>query len=86
MLKGFPVPEEAFGGKQVRYVSKHRRLGWATSRTHFFFFLIYYLFLAVLGLCCCAQAVSSCGERGLLFIVVRGLLISVASLVAEHGL
>ena len=45
-----------------------------------------YLFLAVLGLCCCAWAFSSCGERGLLFIVVRGLLIAVASLVVEHGL
>ena len=31
-------------------------------------------------------AFSSCGERGLLFVVVRGLLIVVASLVAEHGL
>ena len=46
--------------------------------------LFIYLFLAALGLHCCAQAFSSCGERGLLF-VVRGLLIAVAS-VAEHGL
>ena len=44
------------------------------------------LFLAVLGLCGCTLAFSSCGERGLLFVVVRGLLIAVASLVAEHGL
>ena len=51
----------------------------------FFFFLIN-LFLATLGLCCCAQAFSSCGERGLLFVAVRGLLIVVASLVAEHRL
>ena len=29
---------------------------------------------------------SSCGEWGLLFVVVCGLLIVVASLVAEHGL
>ena len=29
---------------------------------------------------------SSCSERGLLFIVVRGLLTAVASLVAKHGL
>ena len=43
-----------------------------------------YLFLAALGLCCCAQAFSSCGERGLLFVVVHGL-IAVASLVAEIG-
>ena len=31
-------------------------------------------------------AFSSCGELGLLFVAVRGLLIAVASLVAEHGL
>ena len=48
--------------------------------------LFIYLFLAALGLCCCAWAFSSCGERGLLFIVVRRLLVAVASLVAEHGL
>ena len=54
----------------------------------FFFFLIYlfYLFLAALGLCYCTWAFSSCGEKGLLFIAVRGLLIAVASLVAEQGL
>ena len=51
-----------------------------------FNFLKIYLFLAALGLCCCARAFSSCGEQGLLFIVVRGLLIAVASLVAEHRL
>ena len=53
-----------------------------------FFFLIYLisLFLAALGLCCCMRAFSSCGERGLLFVVVCGLLIAVASLAAEHGL
>ena len=41
---------------------------------------------AALGLRCCAWAFSSCGEWGLLFIVVCGLLIAVASLVAEHRL
>ena len=44
----------------------------------FFFFILFYIFLAALGLRCCARAFSS-GERGLLFIVVRGLLIVVAS-------
>ena len=47
-----------------------------------FFFLInlfLYLFLAVLGLRCCAQAFFSCGEWGLLFVAVRGILIVVAS-------
>ena len=42
--------------------------------------------MAVLGLRCCTRAFSSCGERGLLFVVVRELLIAVASLAAEHGL
>ena len=44
------------------------------------------LFLAAWGLRCCVRAFSSCSERGLLFVVVHGLLIVVASLVAEHGL
>ena len=34
---------------------------------------------------CCTRAFSSCGERGLLFVAVRRLLIAVASLVAEPG-
>ena len=49
-------------------------------------YLFIYLSLAVLGLRCCAWACSSCGEQGLLFVAVHGLLIAVASLVAEHGL
>ena len=32
----------------------------------FVFFYLTYLFLTVLGLCCCSQAFSSCGEQGLL--------------------
>ena len=48
--------------------------------------LFIYLFMAELGLCCWAQAFSSCGKWGLLFVAVLGLLIAVASLVAEHRL
>ena len=48
--------------------------------------LFIYLFLTVLGLCCRTRVFSSCGERGILFVAVRGRLIVVASLVAEHGL
>ena len=48
------------------------------------YLLIY--FLAALGLCFCVRAFSSCGERGPLFIVVRGPLTIVASFVAEHRL
>ena len=48
------------------------------------FYLIYFwlcwVFVAARGL------FSSCREQGLLFVVVRRLLIAVASLVAEHGL
>ena len=46
-------------------------------------YLFIYLFMAALGVCCCAWAFSSCGEWGLLFVEVRGLLIAVASLVAR---
>ena len=42
--------------------------------------------MAVLGLRFCARAFSSCGERGPLFIAVRGPLIIASSLVAEHRL
>ena len=55
------------------------------SPLHFFFKLID-LFIAALSLRCCARAFSSCGEQGLLFVAVRGLLIAVASLVGEHGI
>ena len=37
------------------------------------------LLLAALGLCWGTQAFSSCGEPGLLFVAVYGLLLAVAS-------
>ena len=49
-------------------------------------FVYLFLLLAALGLCCCTQAFLSCGEWGLLFVAVSGLLIAVASLAVEHGL
>ena len=57
----------------------------------FFFYKFIYLFLFVYfwlhWVSVAARGLfSSCGKRGLLFIVVRGLLIAVASLVVEHGL
>ena len=42
--------------------------------------------MPALGLRCCVPAFSSCGDWGLLFVVVHGLLIEVASLVAEQRL
>ena len=56
------------------------------KREFLFIYLLTYLFMAALGLRCCAQAFSSCSKRGLLFVVVCGLLIAVASLPVEHGL
>ena len=41
--------------------------------------------MVALGLHCFVRAFSSCIERGLLFVVVPGLLIVVASLVVEQG-
>ena len=61
-------------------------LWWKTRCFFLFLFFKFYLFLAALGLCCCMQVFSSWGEQGLLCVVVHGLLIAVASLVAEHGL
>ena len=60
----------------------------------FFFFLkklvfnlfLFIFFLAILGLCFCTRAFSSCGKWGPLFIAVRGPLTIMASLVAEHRL
>ena len=75
----------------VIVIAYHRiyKLIFGESRYFILFYkFIYfiYLFLAALGLRCCAQAFSSCGEQGLLFIAVLRLLIAVASLAAEHGL
>ena len=47
-------------------------------------FYLIYLFLVALGLRCCAQALSSCGEQ--LLVAVRGLPVAVVSLAAEHAL
>ena len=61
-----------------------------TFFSSFFFFnfylFIYLLFLAVLGLRFSSRALSSCGERGPLFITVRRPLTVAASLAAEHRL
>ena len=53
---------------------------------YLFIYIFIYLFMAVLGLCFCARAFSSCGKRGPLFIAVRGPLTITASPVAEHRL
>jgi len=52
---------------------------------NFYLFTSFWTFLAVLGLHCCARAFSSCGKWGLLFVVVFGLLVMVASLMGALG-
>ena len=62
-------------------------LRYVPSRPTFFFchlkkiiyFWLHWVFVAM-------HALSSCAEQGLLFVALHRLLISVASLVAEHGL
>ena len=46
----------------------------------FIYFWLRWVFIAACGL------FSSCGEQELLLVVVRGLLIAVASLIEEHRL
>ena len=68
----------------LQYFIASSKLDYAIEVTFFKKFI--YLFLAVLGLRFCARAFSSCGERGPLFIAVRGPLTIAASLVVEHRL
>ena len=49
-------------------------------------YIFIYLILGMLGLHFFDQALPSCGKWGILFIVVHGFLIAVASLVAENRL
>ena len=64
------------------------RNGWAWTATppSTSFFLMNLFIFGCVGSSLLRVGFSSCSERGLLFVAVRGLLIAVASLVAEHGL
>ena len=84
------------------YVDDSKDMSVLIKPTKLNFFFLFILFLAALGLCCCTRTFSSCGDGGyslllhvgflqlwqwgLLFVAAHGLLIAVASLVAEHGL
>ena len=57
----------------IYFASKLLKFSFLNSSTFLFF-----LFLAALGLHCCTRVFSSCGKWGLLFVVVRGLLIAMA--------
>ena len=75
--------------------SRHKPIRMFLSYTVAFFFLINFFILLFYFIYCfwlrwvfvaASLLFSSCSEQGLLFVAVRGLLIAVASLVAEHGL
>ena len=58
---------------------------------HFFFFLALKkksvgLFPVAPGLWCCTWQLSSCSERGLLFVAGQELLVALAFLAERHGL
>ena len=52
----------------------------------FFLKFILFIYLGCVGSSLLHAGFSSCGERELVFVAVRRLLIAVASLVVEHGL
>ena len=64
-------------GKQI--------LNHCATREALFFFFNKFIYLFIFG-CVGVRAFFSCSERGLLFVVVRGLLVAEASLVVAHGL
>ena len=65
--------------KHIFKANIHSYLDYDFPPNKFWVFLInlFILFLAASGLHCCAQAFSSCGKWGPLFVAVRGLLIVV---------
>ena len=75
-----------FTEHKINHFKVNNSVAFSSELSFFKNYLIYLFILAALGLHCCARAFSSCGKRGLLFVVVHRLLIAVASLVAEHGL
>ena len=69
----------------LHFMSEHLRHFLSFFKIYLFILFIYFIFGCIGSLLLCGLSlVAAIG--GLLFIVVRGLLIAVASLVAEHGL
>ena len=66
-------------GPRKEYIEKNR------DKILFLKFIYLFIF-GCIGSLLLRVAFSSCSKRGLLFVAVHGLLIAVASLVAEHRL
>ena len=72
---------------QVIYLRNGRsRFKASDSKDHILFLFIYLFWGAVLGLHGCARSSLVAASRGYSLVAVCGLLIAVASLVAEHRL
>ena len=67
-----------------RQILNHCATREAPTQFNFLFFIYFFIFGCVASSLLCVG--FSCGEQGLLFVVVRWLLTAVASLVVEHGL
>ena len=65
---------------RIQYMTSRNFSSLYFKKNLFIYFCLRWVFVAA------RRLFSSCGEWGLLFVAVRGLLIAVASLVAEHGL
>ena len=79
------VPTKAWGPEK-KTLWPGSKANTVFSKWFLFYFIYLFLFLAVLDLCCCTRAFSSCSDWWLLFVAALGLLIAVASLVVAHGL
>ena len=87
MWKYISEQKTNFYPQQILYSRRtYRQLTCKQMHFNHLFYLVLIFISAVLGLHCCGGAFAGCSNWRLLFFVVHGLLIAVASLVTEHGL
>ena len=68
------------------YILEEHTDNWHVNKCILIIYLVLIFISAVLGLHCCVGAFAGYSNWRLLFFVVHGLLIALASLVTEHGL
>ena len=77
---------QSMGSQRVGHDRATFKRDYIESSSFFPLILFFFFFVAVLGLSCCAELSLVGTSRGYSLVVAHGLLIAVASLVAEHGL
>lgn len=65
-------------------IKRNEILTLAATRMNLFKKIYLFCFLTVVDLCCYMWAFSNCSKRGLLFILLYGLFVAVASLVENR--